>query len=159
MIPAAVPPHKLHRLTAEWEHRFRMVELACAGQDRIEASSLEAGTVRSYTIETLARLRALAGDSAKLWFIIGADAFAEIETWHRWTDVLREAEFVVVTRPGHDYSVPPGARVHPLSAVNMPVSSSSIRELLARGEQPVELPPAVFEYIREHRLYGFGTAR
>jgi nicotinate-nucleotide adenylyltransferase len=134
-----------------------MVMLACDGEDRLEASDLEAGTIRSYTIDTLARVRSLLGGSARLWFIIGADAFAEIATWHRWTDVLQQTEFVVVTRPGHEYSIPAGARVHALASVQLPISSSEVRAKLARGEQPHELPDAVFTYIRDHRLYGFGT--
>ena len=135
-----------------------MVELACQGEERLEASDLEAGTVRSYTIDTLERVRARSGSEGRLSFIIGADAFAEITTWHRWEDVIRQADFVVVSRPGHEYAIPPGARVHPLDGVSMPVSSSRIRDMLARCEQPEELPPAVFGYIREHRLYGFGSA-
>lgn len=156
MIPAAVQPHKLHRITESWEHRYRMVELACAGEDRIEASDLEAGTARSYTIDTVGRLRAAVGQEPNLWFIIGADAFAEIATWHRSGDLIRELQFVVVARPGHEYEIPEGARVRVLSSVNMDVSSSAIREKLLRGEQPEELPPPVFEYIREHGLYAFG---
>jgi nicotinate-nucleotide adenylyltransferase len=47
-----------------------------------------------------------------------------------------------------------GATVHRLDTVALPVSSSEIRQALARGETPPELPPAVAEYIRGHRLYG-----
>ena len=42
------------------------------------------------------------------YFIIGADAFAEITTWHRWQDLVRLTEFIVVTRPGHNYYGAPG---------------------------------------------------
>jgi nicotinic acid mononucleotide adenylyltransferase len=59
----------------------------------------------------------------------------------------------VVTRPGHEYSSPPGARVHRLETVALPVSSSEIRAALARGETPAELPQAVAEYIRNNGLY------
>lgn len=158
IVPAAVPPHKLHRLTESWERRYRMVELSCAHEDRLQASDLEAGTERSYTIDTLAKAQQVYGSRSRLWFIIGADAFAEITTWHRWQDVIRIAEFVVVTRPGHDYTIPEGCRVHPLDSVYSPVSSSRIRNLLAQCKQPEELAPAVFEYIKEHRLYGYGSA-
>ena len=65
------------------------------------------------------------------YFIIGADAFAEITSWHRWQDLVRLTEFIVVTRPGHHYATPPGARVHRLETVALPVSSSEIRRKLA----------------------------
>jgi nicotinate-nucleotide adenylyltransferase len=88
-----------------------------------------------------------------VFFIIGADAFAEIATWHRWQDVLSAVEFIVAARPGHQILSPPGARVHRLETLELPVSSSEIRDSLARGQMPPELPPAVAEYIHAHGLY------
>jgi nicotinate-nucleotide adenylyltransferase len=158
LVPAAVPPHKLERLAEPWEHRFRMVHLACEGQPRLEASDLEAGSSRSYSILSIERLKAGMAPEDRLFFLIGADAFDEIRTWYRWRDVVAAVEFIVVTRPGHQYAIPEGARVHPLGSVHMTVSSSDIRQMLALCQRPHELPPAVFEYIREHRLYGYGSA-
>jgi nicotinic acid mononucleotide adenylyltransferase len=67
--------------------------------------------------------------------------------------VIRAVEFIVVTRPGHVYDSPPGARVHRLETVALPVSSSEVRQALARGEVPDELPADVAAYIRERSLY------
>jgi nicotinate-nucleotide adenylyltransferase len=158
LVPAAVPPHKLGRRSEPWEHRFRMVQLACAGEPGIEASDLEAGTEHSYSIHTIERLKAGLAPPERLLFIIGADAFDEIQTWYRWQDVLAAVEFIVVSRPGHTYSVPEGARVHPLASVQMRVSSSRIRHQLANCEQPPELPAPVFDFIRDNCLYGYGSA-
>jgi nicotinate-nucleotide adenylyltransferase len=158
IVPAAVPPHKRGRQTESWEHRFRMVELACVGEPAFEPSSLESGTEQSYSILTIERVRPGLAPDDRLFFIIGADAFAEITTWYRWQDVLEQVEFIVVTRPGHEYPIPEGARLHPLASVQLPVSSSAIREKLVRCEAPPELTPPVFDYIQEHRLYGFGSA-
>jgi nicotinate-nucleotide adenylyltransferase len=91
----------------------------------------------------------------RLFFVIGADAFAEIETWWRTREVIRAVEFIVVTRPGHEYATPRDAIVHRLDTVALPVSSSRIREQLAAGDNPAELPPPVLAYIRERGLYGF----
>lgn len=147
-IPAANPPHK--SAGADYEHRYRMVELACASDARFKPSRLEAGLQKSYSIHTIERVKAEGGD---VFFLIGADAFAEIQSWYRWQDVVRAVEFIVVTRPGHHYDAPPGARVHRLETVALPVSSSEIRAALARGESPAELPEAVAQYIRAHGLY------
>jgi nicotinate-nucleotide adenylyltransferase len=147
-IAAANPPHK--EAGASYEHRYRMVQLACAADPRFEPSRLEEGRERSYSIHTIERVKALGGD---VFFVIGADAFAEIRTWHRWTDVIREVQFIVVTRPGHDYTSPPGARVHRLETVALPFSSSEIRQALSRGEIPAELPQPVADYIRANGLY------
>lgn len=152
-IPAAHPPHKSGATAAPYEDRYRMVELACAQEPLFVPSRLEAGQRTSYSMETIERAQATlqAGDS--LYFLIGADAFAEIGTWYRWHDVVRAVEFIVVTRPGHVYEAPPEARVHRLESLALDVSSSSIRARLAAGEQPGELPRAVLGYIRAHGLY------
>ena len=149
-VPAAHPPHKSDQTGARYQDRFRMTELACQADPRFVASRLEAGESKSYSVDTVERVRAL---GEQPYFIIGADAFAEITTWHRWQDLVRLTEFIVVTRPGHQYAAPPGARVHRLETVALPVSSSEIRRKLAAGEIPAELPAAVGRYILEHGLY------
>ncbi len=147
-IPAGNPPHK--HADTPFEQRYRMVELACAANPRFIASRLEEGERKSYSIDTIERVKAANGE---VFFIIGADAFAEIETWHRWQDVVSALEFIVAARPGHQILSPPGARAHRLETVELPVSSSEIRDALARGETPAELPPAVADYIRANGLY------
>jgi nicotinate-nucleotide adenylyltransferase len=147
-IPAANPPHK--ETGAPYEDRYRMVELACTEDPRFVPSRLEEGIEKSYSIHTIERVQT---PGMGVFFIIGADAFAEIRTWYRWEDVVASVEFIVVTRPGHAYQSPPGARVRRLETVALPVSSSEIRLALVRGEAPPDLPPQVIEYIRERGLY------
>ena len=153
-VPAANPPHKTDSRAADFEHRYRMVELAIAGERGFETSRLEEGPAASYSIDTISRVKKSLQPGDELYFLIGADAFAEIGTWNRSADVLRAVDFIVVTRPGHHYKTPPGARVHRLETVALPFSSSEIRHKLAAGESPNELPPKVLEYIRQHHLYG-----
>lgn len=155
-VPAANPPHKLRGATASYEDRVRMAELACAGDPRFEVSRIEAGTVRSYSIDTIERLHA--AGIGPLAFLIGADAFAEIGTWHRWRDVIAAVEFLVVTRPGAGYRAPEGARVHSLEGLNHPISSSDIRARIAGGDFEVPVPAPVIRYIRDHGLYQSRTS-
>ncbi len=133
-----------------------MVELACEPYPSFEASPLEAREGRSYTIDTVLRFRQILNTDDRLFFLIGADAFDEIESWKEWRKLLQLIEFIVVARPGGQYNVPEGAIVHRLEGIELPVSSSSIRaRLLAEAPTP-ELPPSVRAYIEEHRLYRFG---
>jgi nicotinate-nucleotide adenylyltransferase len=152
-VPAANPP--LKDAGANYEDRYQMVELACAGEPRLVASRLEEGDAasraKSYSIYTIERVKA---ENGEVFFIIGADAFAEIGKWHRWEEVVRSVEFIVVARPGHSFTIPPGAKVHRLETVALPVSSSEIRQALARGESPADVPAAVAKYIRDRGLYG-----
>ncbi|MGE5644579.1 MAG: nicotinate-nucleotide adenylyltransferase [Acidobacteriota bacterium] len=152
-VPASHPPHKTNVTGAPYEDRYNMVALACQADPRFEASRLEAGRRRSYSIETIERLKSTLAPEDEMFFLIGSDAFAEIQTWYRWRDVARETAFIVVTRPGHSYEIPPGARVERLETVALEVSSSEIRARLAAGDSPPELPPAVLDYIRTHGLY------
>src|SRR5581483_5540108 len=100
------------------------------------------------------RLRAGLAPEDKLFFLIGADAFDELETWRRWQDVVRLTEFIVVSRPGRDYHVPENAKIHRLQGLELPVSSSTIRARLAAGEPTPELPAEVRAFIEQRGLYG-----
>ncbi len=150
-VPAAHPPHK--RLHASYEDRYRMVELALENRPGLTASRLEADTPQSFSIDTIEKLKPDLAAGDRLFFIIGADAFAEIGSWKRWRDVIESVEFIVVSRPGHQYEVPEGARVHRLDSLDLPVSSSEIRARLMSGDDRVDAPAAVLQYIRERNLY------
>jgi nicotinate-nucleotide adenylyltransferase len=156
-VPAANPPHKPGGTSASYEDRVRMTELACAGDPRFEVSRIEAppadGTEaeRSYSIVTIEKLQA--AGLANLSFLIGADAFREIQTWYRWRDVVAGVEFIVVTRPGAIWEYPPGAIVHELRGLDLSVSSSDVRSQLMEGGRDIPVPPAVLQYLRDHRLY------
>jgi nicotinate-nucleotide adenylyltransferase len=155
-VPARNPPHKDPSSVTPYEDRFRMVEIACAPCAAFSASRLEEGKKRSYTVDTLERFRKTLRPNDRLFFLIGSDAFDELETWKRWKDVVKLTEFIVVTRPEHEYHIPKDARVHRLDGLALPVSSSGIRARLVAGEPTPELPSGVREYIEAHRLYGFG---
>src|ERR1700694_5826251 len=70
-IPAGNPPFK--QAAASFEHRMRMVEAACEADRRFVPSRMEEGDKKSYSIDTIERVKAEGGD---VFFIIGADAFA-----------------------------------------------------------------------------------
>jgi nicotinate-nucleotide adenylyltransferase len=152
-VPAARPPHKHGVTHAAYEDRVRMAELACAADPRFEVSRLEQDTVRSYSIDTIEKVRSALGPADQLYFLIGADAFAEIRSWHRWQDVARSVHFLVVSRPGHQYEIPAETRCDRIDRVELPVSSSEIRRVLAAGMTPEGLPPLVLDYARSHGLY------
>jgi nicotinate-nucleotide adenylyltransferase len=174
-IPSARPPHRTDSPRASEYHRMQMVALAVAATPGWDVSDLE--IVReglSYTYETLATI---ARDEhltpAQLFFITGADAFADVASWHRYPAVLNRANFVVVTRPGTtldvlrtrvpqlaDRMTTPQALTgdHPqivlLEAQTPNVSSTDIRRRVARGESIQGLvPPAIATYIDQHLLY------
>jgi nicotinate-nucleotide adenylyltransferase len=153
-VPAAHPPHKAGVTHAPYADRVRMAELACQGDARFEVSRLEEDTKRSYSIDTIEKIRARLAPADQLYFLIGADAFAEVRTWHRWRDVVRGVRFLVVSRPGHVYQSPPGVEFDRIDDIVVPVSSSEIRRALESRHPPAGLPAAVLNYAVSHGLYG-----
>jgi nicotinate-nucleotide adenylyltransferase len=178
VLPSHVPPHRSQQPIASGYHRFAMAALAVNGIDGLAASDVELRTPGpSYTADTLTRFQQRSGLTAsQIFFITGADAFAEIETWHRYPDVLDLAHFVVVSRPGSSSEslrerlpalttrmvsvTPDGSRTEHapcifLVDVRTPdVSSTDIRKRLLAGESIRNLVPAAVErHIVQHGLY------
>jgi nicotinate-nucleotide adenylyltransferase len=95
------PPHRRPGPRASGYHRFAMVALAIAETPRLAASDLELRAEGlSYTSATLRRLVAQGLAPTQLFFITGADAFAEIATWSEYPSILDLTHFVVISRPG-----------------------------------------------------------
>lgn len=99
IMPSASPPH--HKSAgADVEHRLEMVRLATADSPLLVASDFEARRGgRSYTVDTLAEVRHQHPE-ARLFFLIGADAFFYLHTWRKPQALFEMADFVVMDRPG-----------------------------------------------------------
>jgi nicotinate-nucleotide adenylyltransferase len=180
-IPSAQPPHRTDSPRASGYHRREMVKLAVADTPGWEVSDLELQRQGpSYTFDTLTTFAREGLTPLQMFFITGADAFAEIATWHRYPDVLDAAHFVVVTRPGTtldalrarladleprmadaDEGVRSNrTRVILLEADTPDVSSTAIRNRIADGESIDGLVPrAVAAYIEQNSLYRETTVR
>jgi nicotinate-nucleotide adenylyltransferase len=179
-IPSYLPPHKASGAVASAADRLRMVELACRRRAGFEPSAVEveAGE-KSYSILTLRKVGALHPE-ARLFFILGVDAFLEIGTWREYRRVLEECFFIVTGRPGFELErardvlggrlrasigpfppggtaggpLPPRRRVFLMPIRALAVSSTAVRERVRRGLAVEGLvPKPVAEYIRERKLY------
>jgi nicotinate-nucleotide adenylyltransferase len=171
-----IPSHRdLPRASAK--HRWRMLELALKGKASLIADDCELRREGpSYTVDTLLDLRAQVGEAQTLCLIMGADAFANFTSWHRWQDILQLANLVVTTRPGAQLPST-GAAAELLSerrcgaaqdlthvdfgaillqtVQRLDISATTIREGLAAGRDvSAMLPEAVWRYIHKHGLYG-----
>lgn len=155
------PPHKVNRRHTPYEDRQRMVELACASDPRFESPRLEDPRVlqgrRSYSADTIERVRADLGANDTLFFLLGEDAFRDLDIWYRLEDVVGAVEFLVVSRPDSSEQPEPdapGLRARWLRGVSHPASSTEVRRRLAAGESVCEMvPPAVADYIERQGLY------
>lgn len=174
-LPSHLPPHREEPPAASGYHRFAMAALATAPEPAWLCSDLElTREALSYTFDTLRSLHEEGLSPSQIFFIIGADAFAEIESWHRFPDVLDAAHFAVVQRPGTAVAalatrLPQLAermlraeslrddmspRLLLLAAATPEISSTEIRRRTRYGE-PIDglVPAAVHDYIDRHALY------
>ena len=186
VMPSGTPPHRAMPPAASRFHRFAMTALAVTGVPELKVSDLEIGQdIPCYTFDTLARLHRTGLAASSIYFITGADAFEEIETWSRYPLVLEMANFVVVSRPGHPAAALPsklpalaarmsgsptarvstvvdvsgGPQVLLVDSPTRDVSSTEVRRRLASGASIAGLVPAAVEtYIRQHGLYSSGDA-
>jgi len=100
-VPAFIPPHKRARQISAPHHRYAMLVLATMSETTMRVSPVEIeAPARPYTIETLARLQAAAPQS-QLFFLMGADSFAEVTTWREHERLLNEYDIIVAGRPGY----------------------------------------------------------
>src|SRR5215471_13971497 len=102
-VPACVPPHKRNATITSAFHRFAMVALATAADQRLLVSTVELEAPdKPYAVNTVARMRETLGNEAELFFIVGADSWLEITTWKDWQRLLTLCHLIVVARPGFD---------------------------------------------------------
>jgi nicotinate-nucleotide adenylyltransferase len=175
VITSNVPPHRPQPVASAF-HRFAMVSMGVLGRQPWRAADLELrAPTPSYTSTTLAKFHERHYAACELFFIIGADAFAEIGTWRDYPRILGDAHFAVVSRPGFAASLLPHrlptladrmvgppidsiAQLDPLIIlIDVPtadVSSTAIRQRRAEGLSIAGLvPPGVQQHIEQHGLY------
>ena len=101
LVPTRVPSHRSRQPYASIYHRFAMTALAALSEEGLQVSDLELDAPGpSYTSMLLDRLHGEGYDASHIVFIIGADAFAEIATWHDYPAILNRCHFAVISRPG-----------------------------------------------------------
>lgn len=182
-IPSHIPPHRRPPLASSF-HRFAMVALAVVGRPGWQSSDTELRSDGpSYTTDTIRSFHEQGYHASELFFIIGADAFAEIATWKDYPRILERAHFAVVSRPGYpvtesagqlpqlagrmrsgpfdeafDRTLDPSSSQAPviilIDAPTPDVSATAIRARCAEGASIAGLVDArVQQHIEQHGLY------
>jgi nicotinate-nucleotide adenylyltransferase len=156
-VPTGEPWQKSEREVSSAEDRYLMTVIATASNPRFSVSRVDIDRPGpTYTIDTLGELRDHYGPEVELFFITGADALAQIMSWHRTDELFAIAHFVGVTRPGHRLSDPgfPDGGVSLIEVPALAISSTDCRRRVARGEPVWYLvPDGVVQYIAKRRLY------
>jgi nicotinate-nucleotide adenylyltransferase len=174
-VPVFMPPHKRDYRIAEAEDRLHMLKAGTRGNRFFQTSEIEIrrGGV-SYTIDTL---KSFEKRFKEVYFLIGIDAFSEINTWHAYRELFHHTHFIVMTRPArkqpsllnalpHDMKDevraldestlehPSGKRIYLHEITQLDISSTKIKELLKNGRSVRYLVPGSVErYIYQRGLY------
>lgn len=156
-IPAQMAPHKIARPVTEPIHRYAMLALAMQNDPQLLISTFELDAPdRRYTVDTIAHFKRELGDSTELFFIMGADSWAEITTWREWERLLTMANYIVVTRPGYEPGTATTPNIFFTDVVMNDASATNIRRLAREGrfdELTDLLPEPVLEYIKKYEIY------
>jgi nicotinate-nucleotide adenylyltransferase len=178
LIPGALPPHKYRKTVTPFHDRLAMTQMAAQNSSLLEVLDLEGRRQGpSYSVETLREIHILYKNNAKIFFIIGMDAFLEIKTWKEYKNLFYNSNFVVLKRPGFSleklapfvlslevgfrkmnssniFAVPSGNLLIYKEATLMDISSTRIREMVGAGRSiRYLLPEPVRTYIIEKGLY------
>ncbi len=174
-VPAFAQPLKQGIKAAPAQDRLKMVEMAVRGNRFFRASPVEIlrGGL-SYSIETIKRFT---GRHHEVYFLVGLDAFSEIDRWKDYREIFEQAHLVVLVRPTHSkmrrgglfprdvkrelkkvdnaiYEHSSGKRIFFHRVTQLDISSTVIRELARRGASIKYLvPSAVEHFIKQGGLY------
>ena len=180
LMPNHIPPHK-HQPNLTTAQRLNMVADICSQLDSFELCDIEAKRdTPSSTVVTLEQLKSLHPED-ELFFIMGMDSFLQLKSWYEWQRLFDFAHLVVCQRPGWqlDAAHPMqqiltarsqahqktheghaknthknSGQIFPVTITPQDISSTQIREQLAKGEIPADLlMPITLDYIQNQRLY------
>lgn len=160
-LPSGNPPHKREGL-APAEQRYEATRLSICDVPGAEASRMEIdrdGVI--YSVDTLTLMKKRY-ENAQIYYIIGEDVMLDLPNWRKPDKVFGLCQFIVCCRstqtpkkhPVYKELTKRGAKLHFLSLPPRELSSTLLRERLARGESPAEIRPQALEYIRLMGLYG-----
>lgn len=164
-VPSGNPPHKIHQVVTDKNHRYLMTLLATATNPYFEVSRIEIDREGyTYTIDTIREFEKQFQGRAIFYFITGADALNEILTWKESEILLTSCEFIAAARPGYqkqqlyadiDYLKSNyNGRIHFVEVPSLAISSTDIRfRVKNRLSIKYLLPEAVENYIYKNMLY------
>jgi nicotinate-nucleotide adenylyltransferase len=174
-VPACIPPHKRARKITDPALRLKMLKAAIRGNGFLYTSDIEikSGGV-SYSINTI---KVFEKRFKKIYFIVGVDAFSEIDTWHNYREIFSHTNFIIMGRPsngrkgaremfppdirkeisrvdGNTFEHTSGKRIHLQHVTQLDISSTDIRELTGVGRSIKYLiPRQVEKIIDKEKLY------
>ena len=163
-LPAGQPWMKADRSISPARHRTAMLALALQSRPYFKFSTIEIEHQGpSYSVNSIAELKAQAVEPTDWYFILGWDNLAKIPQWREPAKLIEMCFLAAVPRPGYERpnmkkleAELPGIskKVILMDKPRLEISATDIRSKVAQG-LPISglVPEAVEEYINENGLY------
>lgn len=157
-VPCRQPAHKRENDISDPEDRYLMTVLATSNNQFFEVSKVELNRPGlSYSIDTVKEFLKKYNHGIKIFFITGADAFLEVDSWYKSEELVKLCQFVAATRPGYDLNKLDKKFQKIIKIMEIPalsISSTDIRRRVREGKSvKYLLPQEVEEYICKKGLY------
>lgn len=148
-VPAALSPHKMDVEAAPAKLRLEMLRRAIEHESRFTIDDCELHRPPpSFTIDTVEDMQRRMRET-ELFYFIGEDNIAGLTSWHRFNELEKLVQFVVLDRRGFKSST-----TYPVIRRHIDISATEIRKRVADGRSIRYLvPDAVAEIIRREELY------
>lgn len=153
-IPANIPPHKNPEGISSPEHRIAMLRLALESRPEFEISMVEFDREGpSFSVETVRYFRKT-NPAERIYFLIGADNVAEMESWFEPDGIFDLATVAAADRTGFSPRGRFESKILRIDMEPVDISSTEIRNMIRSGRDISGLVhPAVERYIIDNRLY------
>jgi nicotinate-nucleotide adenylyltransferase len=157
-VPCRQPAHKRGNDISDPEDRYLMTVLATGNNQFFEVSKVELNRPGpSYSIDTVKEFLKKYNHGVKIFFITGADAFLEVDSWYKSEELIKLCQFVAATRPEYDLNKLDKKFKKIIKIIEIPalaISSTDIRRRVREGKSvKYLLPQEVEEYIYKKGLY------
>ncbi len=178
VIPAAKSPLKIPIEGPTPEQRLDMTRIALQGwgsQFVIDDQEIKRGGA-SYTIDTIKSLRKTI-EADDLYLIIGMDKLEELAEWKNYSEILKQANLIVTSRPGFNFpqsqeelpeiiqkevaafdfnfiELKTGRNIQFIRLEDVPTSSTELRKAIRLGRNVSKFLPLGLEtYLRDNGIY------
>lgn len=164
-VPAYHSPFKERsEFQVEDFQRIKMIDLAITDYPNFHLLLYEIErAMTSFTIETIKNVLEIHNNQAEVYLLIGTDQWNSFDKWKNWQEILKLATVCIANRDDKqsniskvlsDYLVVSNSNYKYLPNYKINISSSTIRNLIAKGEDiSTYVPDNVRKYIADNRLY------
>lgn len=167
VLPVGIPPHKQEEAVLSAEQREQMCRLFCQEGNFLELCTMELRREGyTYTIDTLRAFHKILKPGQRIYYIIGTDTLFQLETWKEHEAVLSQdlCTFLCVPRPGdpmrkveekiEELKERYGVKILLSSGAGPDISSTMVREAMARGESVAELvPERILQFMEAEHVF------